>query len=475
MATSAVIRESTVRFVVAAAVVLSAACGAADETSSDDPGESVTESTVPVVPSSVESPDEPPVGPLCDDGLLPALAALDPTTGAFEWTYCSTDMAWREVRGATDDIVYMDSTMRDPSADPSASGQLTAVIAVDAQSGQELWRVPVARQQLGWPLGPFAGSGVVVVAVHDDNGAAIVGLDATSGVTIWRVAETDLGAAEASMGTPGSVVAPLANTDEVAVLAVPSGLVGLDRASGTQLWSSEVFLLDESGVGVARGPAAVDGSTVMIPAASEVITGVATDGGVIVSGPDLPPGDTVTIPMGPSTLVAVDASTGATLWQGPRLDHPAAADGYVVGYVHSGMGSASGPNYGVVVVDAATGEQLWSKPGRESYGDLWAIGDGAVFVNDIGDDSLPDVVGYELESGDERWRRPTGESLPSDPQQVVEDGVVVLWNDLALLSTADGTTRWTIPASVSPETPMSSTGHNATSVFVSFNGLPWTD
>jgi hypothetical protein len=179
--------------------------------------------------------------------------------------------------------------------------------------------------------------------------------------------------------------------------------------------------------------------------------------------------------MGPSTLVAVDASTGATLWQGPRLDHPAAADGYVVGYVHSGMGSASGPNYQVVVVDTATGEQLWSKPGRESYGDLWAIGDGAVFVNDIGDDSLPDVVGYELESGDERWRRPTGESLPSDPQQVVEDGVVVLWNDLALLSTADGTTRWTIPASVSPETPMSSTGHNAASIFVSFNGQPWTD
>jgi hypothetical protein len=405
---------------------------------------------------------------------LPALAALDPATGAFEWTYCSTEVAWREVRGATDDIVYIDSTKPDPPADPSAAGRLTDLIAVDARSGQELWRVPVARQQLGWPLGPFAGSEVVVVAV-DDDGGAIVGLDATSGDTIWRVAEADLGAAEASVGAPGSVVAPLANTDEVAVLSAPSGLVGLDRASGALLWSSDVFLLDESGVGVARGPAAVDGSTVMIPAASEVVTGAAIDGGVIVSGPDLPPGDTVTIPMGPSALVAVDASTGATLWQGPRLDHPAAADGYVVGYVHSGMGSASGPNYQVVVVDTATGEQLWSKPGRESYGDLWAIGDGAVFVNDIGDDSLPDVVGYELESGDERWRRPTGESLPSDPQQVVEDGAVVLWNDLAMLSTADGTTRWTIPASVSPETPMSSTGHNAASIFVSFNGQPWTD
>lgn len=62
------------------------------------------------------------------------------------------------------------------------------------------------------------------------------------------------------------MIAPLANTDEVAV---------------AQLWSSTVSLLDESGVGTARGPAAVDGSTVLIPAASEIITGVLTDSGAI--------------------------------------------------------------------------------------------------------------------------------------------------------------------------------------------------
>jgi outer membrane protein assembly factor BamB len=348
------------------------------------------------------------------------------------------------------------------------------VVAIDARTGSELWRVPVARQQLGWPLGPFAGSGVVVVEVDGDDGAAIVGLDATSGDTMWRVAEADLGETAASVEDPVPVVAPLANTDHVAVLAVPSGLVGLDRVSGERLWSSEVYLLDESGVGVARGPAAVDGSTVMIPAASEFVTGVVSDGGVIVVNGDAPSGETVTIPLGPSVLVAVDGSTGATLWRGPRADHPAAADGYVVGYVHSGGGSSSGPSSEVVVADATTGEHLWSRPGSESYGDLWAIGDGAVYVDAV-DDGFPyDVVAYELESGDERWRRTT-ESMPSDPQQVADDGVVLLWNDLAMLSTTDGTTRWTIPASVSPETPMSSVGHNAASIFVSFNGLQWTD
>jgi outer membrane protein assembly factor BamB len=425
----------------------------------------------------MQSSDEPSGGPVCEDDLVPALAALDPATGEFQWTYCSADLAWREVRGATDDIVYVNSTMSDSPATAVASDQRFAVTAVDALSGEELWRVPVARQQLGWPLGPFAGSGVVVVAVDDDDGAAIVGLNAESGDTIWRVAEADLRDAAVSTGTPGPVVAPLANTDEVAVLAVPSGLVGLDRVSGTQLWSSEVFLLDESGVGVARGPAAVDGSTVMIPAASEVVTGVVTDGGAIVSGLDVPPADTGSGALRPppppppplvaSRLIAVDASTGATLWEGPRLDHPAAADGYVVGYVHDGR-SSPGPNSEIVVVDAKTGEQLWSQPGSESYGDLWAIGDGAVYVNVISDDSPLSVVAYELESGDERWRL-SPESMLSDPQQVVDDGVVLLWSDLAMLSTMDGTTRWTIPGSVSPETPMSSVGHNSASMFVSFS------
>jgi hypothetical protein len=410
---------------------------------------------------------------MCDGALLPALAALDPSTGEFRWTHCSADPAWREVRGATDDVVYVDETLPAPSGSPSVDGQLNAVVAIDAGNGDELWRVSVARQPLGWPLGPFAGSGVVVVAVDDDNGAAIVGLDASSGDTRWRVALADLGAPAVPTGNPGSVVAPLANTPDVAVVAVPSGLVGLDRVTGAQLWSSNVSLLDESGVGVARGPAAVDGSTVMVPAASEIVTGVVTDGGLMVSGPDLPPGETVTMPMGPSRLIAVDASTGVTLWQGPRLDHPAAAEGHVVGYVRSGMGS-SGPNSEVVVVDATTAEQLWSQPGRESYGDLWAIGDGAVFVNGVGDDSLPTVVAYELDSGDERWRRSTGPGL-SDPQQVVDDGVVLLWADLVMLSTTDGTTRWALPGSVDAEAPMSGVGHNATSVFVSFNGLPYGD
>lgn len=342
------------------------------------------------------------------------------------------------------------------------SGQPSAVIAVDATSGRELWRVAVARQKLGWPAGPFAGGGIVVVQVDDPAGPAIVGLNATTGETLWRVTEVELGATAPAHAPGPSAVAPLANTDDVVVLSVPTGLVGLDRASGRQIWSSDVLLLDESGVMAARGPAAVDGQTVMIPAASQFVSAYDSSGA------------TVLVPTGGSALVAVDASTGAKLWQGPRLDHPTAAEGYVVGYVRSQGVPSAGPQARVIAVDVATGEQVWSKPGSESYGDLWAIGDGAVYVNDQSSNGPPDVVAYELQTGDERWRRSTSDSsVTHDPQRVADDAVVVLWEFLAVLSTTDGTTRWTV--SGSQETPMSSVGHDAASIFVSFNSLPWMD
>lgn len=467
MADTAVVRAVRLRFWVAVLLVLAAACGSADDEAS-----SATDGAVSApVPSGAGTfpvpPGETAEALACQDGLLPALAAIDRATGEFQWVSCSADRVWRQVRGAGDDIVYVESI----ASEPSNPRQPRDVIAVDAQTGTELWRITVPRQQLGWPPGPFDGGGVVVVQVDDDAGAPIVGVDARSGDTRWRVDLTEVGAPDAGTPLP-SVIAPLANTDDVVVVSVPDGLIGLDRRSGEARWSNDVYLLDESQVGVARGPAAVDGSTVIIPAASELVSGVL--GCPTPSCPSSPP---VTIPVGPSALVAVDATTGATLWEGGRLDHPVAADGYVVGYVRSAGRLSSGPDSQVIVVDAATGEQLWTAPGMESYGDLWAIGDGAVYVRVVLDDNMPGVVAYELDSGDERWRlgaSPDGIWL-GDPQQVAIDGVVLLALDLALLSTADGTTRWSVAGPRNPDNPMSSVGHNSASVFVSFNSMPWGD
>lgn len=453
-------------------------------------------STAPAstAPASTGGAAEVAVGPVCDDGLLPGLAAIDAVTGEFRWTYCSADLAWREIRGATEDVVYVDATAPDPSGS-SGAGSLVTLVAVDAVSGAELWQLRIAHPTLGRPAGPIAGRGVVVVEVEsaDGDATAIVGVDARTGDELWRATASDLrGTTDLAPGLT-SRVSPLATTEGIVVVSVPAGLVGLDRTSGEQVWSSEVLLFDDSGVSVSRAAAAVDGSTVILPAASEVATApmpaegpnggccVAPDGSVLCAWPggaphetapgaDSPPCDVVTVPVGPSRLIAVDGMSGEVLWQGPRIDHPTAADGVVVG----NAGPTAGPTRELTAVDAATGDVLWSRPGSASYGELWAVGDGAVYVN-VRDDPQVDIVAYEAGTGDERWRRHGGVSVPSDPQQVADGAVVLLWDDLAALSTLDGTTRWTVPASVAPGTPMSSVGHDAASVFVSFNSQGWAD
>jgi outer membrane protein assembly factor BamB len=462
------IRESRMRFLLAAVMLVAASCGT-NEGDRSTAGTTV-QTTAPVTSSSVLPSDAEMVRLDCEPGLLPALAAVDRATGTVMWTYCSAELAWREVRGATDDVVFIDSGTPDPSVPRLNPTRLHAVIAIDARNGTELWRLAVANQRLGWAQGPFAAGGVVAVEVDDGASSAIVGVDATTGAARWRVTAAQLDSMSTTDATTQTLppvasappppfkvgFAPIANTDEVVVLAGPNGLLALDRASGTPLWSNDIRLQDDSGVVVTRGPAAVDGTTVMVPT-SRLVRDVV----------DPSTGQRSSVPAD-AALVAIDAATGATLWTGSRLDHPTAAEGYVVGYVHGDLGSARQ----VIVFDARTGKQLWIRPGAVSYGDLWAIGDGAVYVV-----NAPGIVAYALASGEERWHLTlaVGTTSLGEPQLVAGDSLVLLWDNLRLLSTDDGTIRWTLSRSVSPSTPLSSVGYNTASIFVSLNSQPWTD
>jgi outer membrane protein assembly factor BamB len=205
------------------------------------------------------------------------------------------------------------------------------------------------------------------------------------------------------------------------------GLRGLDRTTGEERWTSPVRLHDDSGVGVARGAAAVTGNTVIVPAAGK--------------------------------LVAIDARTGTELWQGQELHRPSAVEGFVVGY------QGKGPSPKVIALDSETGETLWTATGRPSYGDLWAIGGGAVSVLEV----APGIVAYELATGTVRWRR--GDQM-GQPQSAVGDAVYVLWESyLAVLSSTDRSTRWEANAPLGSPW-MHSLGSNTGSLFVSVDTLP---
>ena len=270
--------------------------------------------------------------PSCEPGTTPALASYALATSEVAWSFCSADEAWREVLGVTNDVVYLDAIPHDQGTQE--------LMAIDAETGSELWKV-AHSYPLGWPLGPFTGGGVIVISSQDDDGEAIVAIDAGTGTELWRSAAVTFG--------------PIANTEDVVVLAGSlglGGLRGLERSTGRQLWTSDVHFSDESGVVVSRGATAVTGDTVIVP------TG--------------------------QTLTAIDARTGAELWQAPRLDHPAAFGQYVVGYVPD-----EGPvqSLKVTVLNAATGETLWTQQGTPSYGELWAVDDEAIFVLDGADGS----------------------------------------------------------------------------------------
>jgi outer membrane protein assembly factor BamB len=241
-----------------------------------------------------------------------------------------------------------------------------------------------------------------------------VGIDEMTGAERWRVA--------------GST-SPIANTGD-AVIVADTHPSALDRSTGKPRWRSDVILQDESGVGVARAATAVSGDTVIVPA-------------------------------GPETI-AIDGRSGSELWRTEAVHHPAASGSSAVGYI------TRGPATDVRVLDMTTGEARWTAPGAPSYGDLWAIGDDVVTVLD----RAGGIVAYDVDTGDVRWRR--DESV-GQPHQTTGDSVINLWGGmLSVLSSADGSTRWSHEKPMGSDL-MSSLAANPATVFVAVNTLPFGD
>ncbi len=400
--------------------------------STSDPTVPVTATPVPtpVAPtanSASTSGDIPGTAPLedvtfregtnpCTAGEVPVLAALDGASGDLQWTTCSSEEAYRYIVGVSEAVVLIGSPHE----------ERRDLVAYDATNGRELWRrvlPPLLSFELGWGKGPLAGGGIVVVQDAQSPGE-IVGLEAVSGAEVWR-----------SAGAP-----PIAHTESVVVtMASDHRLVGHDRASGVRLWAtSAIGGGDMSGDMSGWWAGAVDGDRLFVPAGS--------------------------------ATVALDASSGAELWRGPLLDDPWAGHGHVVGGVpQTDAPDQDGPE--IAAIDASTGVQVWTAPGRESYGDLLAVGDGAVIVADVNNGEL---VAYELATGQVRWQQPFQTSV-GEAQLVTDDAVFTLWEEvLAAVSTVDGSVRWAWRSPVGSPW-MNHLGTNSSTLFVAINSLPWGD
>ena len=410
---------------VAVAAVL-ALSGCNDTGSADPPLTDATPTTTIEESSDTSAPGTaplpaPPAGEPCPEGAYPAFGAFALDSGELQWTTCSEDEMYRTMIGATAEVVL--------GMEGSSTG--TFMVALDASDGIELWRRSAFAGGPGVVApGPVGGQGITVVQTDTELPPFTVALDIASGEERRRL--------EPGVGMVGQ-------TDEVVVVSAAfgqfsappgteGGLRGIDRATGAELWTNDVVFSDESGVGVARGAAAMVGDTIAVP------TG--------------------------TTLTGVDVTTGEVIWTSPQLDHPVGADGVFVGSEHSTTGGGTGV---LRAIDAATGETLWSADGQLSYGDLLAVGDGVVAPIS----PASGIIAYELTTGTVRWT--VVPDVFAQPQLIDGTSVIELWEgSLVARSTTDGSTTWALTEPM--RTPlMNSVTNNGTNVFVGANSLPWSD
>jgi outer membrane protein assembly factor BamB len=280
--------------------------------------------------------------------------------------------------------------------DEAVHGQDGTLLALDVGSGTLSWCLPTG----GFFTGAQAVADGLLVGGHPDQrvrdarGAAIVALDAVTGVERWRVFVSDaLGDAVVVDGT-------------VYIGGADGLLRALDLASGTMRWMTQpsddpqARLLD--GVAVAEG----------------VVVAATSDG----------------------VLHAIDAATGQEGWRMDDLGGgigagPVAAEGIVL------VTDANGTLH---ALDLEDGSRRWS----EELGSVHepALHDGAVVVGAVveGEDVL-----LTLDGGDGSVRSRTTLPAPVTAQPALTDGTVFVMDEagaLHALAGTDGTERWAIQA-----------------------------
>jgi outer membrane protein assembly factor BamB len=171
-------------------------------------------------------------------------------------------------------------------------------------------------------------------------------------------------------------------------------------------------------------------------------------------------------------VIALDAATGVEQWRGDldrmneELPEDAArptSDPPTI----DGVALTGGQDDPLVATDAATGSELWRNDDHLVYDDVWAVGDGAVYMNHrTGSESS--VVAYESTTGDVRWEQALGEE--SYPWWVDGDRVFSSWTNVTAMRTDDGSVIWTsdFPQTETGFPAPRAVGTNETSVFVSF-------
>ena len=176
-----------------------------------------------------------------------------------------------------------------------------------------------------------------------------------------------------------------------------------------------------------------------------------------------------------SEIIALDADTGTERWRGDQVrmtaeltgkaDLPVETDPLIDGVRLSG-----GQDDPMVARAGTTGAELWSAEGRLVYDNVWAVGDGVVLGVER-DATGNTLAAYDIATGSVRWDVALDEYLW--PFHISGEDALVMWNNLRVLSTNDGTVRWQTdhPLPLNGFPRMMGGVANMDSVFVSFTTM----
>jgi outer membrane protein assembly factor BamB len=317
------------------------------------------------------------------------------TTDAFAASRGDTDVLWRRsVAGGYSEIAIhggraFTMELRDGE---------DFVVALDAGTGRELWRIrvgPTYRGHGGSDDGPIStpaveGNDVFALGPHGH----LIAVDVPTGKERWR--HDLVNAFGATAPTWGFAASPLIDGRLVIVPtggATSRGLLAFDRASGQLVWNAAVAKATAYASAVS---ATIAGVRQVIAVASDRVFGVQpSDGRLLWSAPGpggnievsnsalVLPGDRLLLSSWEqSVMLGLSSRDGAfstrEIWRSPRLRNSNGPTIYRNGFLYGFAGSM------LICMNAETQEVRWRE--RTGAGTLISVGDDLIILGqDTGD------------------------------------------------------------------------------------------
>jgi outer membrane protein assembly factor BamB len=288
-----------------------------------------------------------------------------------------------------------------------AADHQVRVVAIEATSGKQLWRVEL---ETGFVASPAYRNGILYIGDYDGKLRA---LDASDGTEKWMF-DTELEIDSS----------PNFHQDTILVTSQNGNLYSLDLATGQLKWKYETGDQLQCGATLAGELTFLGGCDSLLHII-DVNTGKAQGEPLPIDSPtgSTPSvlGDRVFVPTYAGEILCFQLPSKELLW---RFKNPALADEFKNSVaVAAGLVVATSRNKRVFALDAQTGAVQWEQTLRKRADASPAIAGQSVFV------AAADgrILRYDLKTGKETWMFEVKPSIMGSP--AVANGKLVVAND----------------------------------------------